>query len=234
MTDVDMAEGGGIAIRSADSPPTAVKLADSINAGAMDMTTPNAAASIAESTTGRLPITVEKPTPYTFDLGNLLAIDPNPLPRGADEATLSATARDAAQVLINQLLTTCEIKSTSDGVLLQLPTPTTPLPREKPIPTEKPPTKWELFAKKKGIKDKKRDGKMVYDEATGEWVPKWGYKGKNKDGDTQWLVEVDAKKELETGEAGDSRAEGRRERKEKVRRNERKQRSNERNARKNG
>jgi regulator of ribosome biosynthesis len=179
-------------------------------------------------------VTVNKPTPFTFDLGNLLANDPNPLPRDADEAVLKDTARDAAQALINQLLSTCEVKSTSDGVHLVLPAATTPLPREKPIPAEKPPTKWELFAKKKGIKDKKREGKMVYDEASGDWVPKWGYKGKNKDGDNEWLVEVDEKKERETGEAGNQRADNRRERKERVRRNERKQRANERNARKSG
>ncbi|KAF2474593.1 RRS1-domain-containing protein [Lindgomyces ingoldianus] len=234
MADAEMGEDGGIAIRTVDSPPTAGKLAESIDAGAMDMATPNGAVSMVESTASRLPVTVNKPTPFTFDLGNLLAIDPNPLPRDADEGILAATARDAAQGLINQLLTTCDIKSTSDGVVLSLPPPTTPLPREKPIPTEKPPTKWELFAKKKGIKDKKREGKMVYDDASGEWVPKWGYKGKNKDGDSEWLVEVDENKERETGEAGDKRAEGRRARKEKVRRNERKQRANERNARKNG
>lgn len=177
---------------------------------------------------------VEKPTPYTFDLGNLAANDPNPLPRDIDEEVLAGVARDAAQSLINQLLGVCEIKSTSDGVHIVLPPPTSEVPREKPIPADKEPTKWELFAKKKGIKDKKREGKMVYDEASGDWVPKWGYKGKNKEGDNEWLVEVDEKKETETGEAGDKRAEGRRERKERVRRNERKQRANERNTRKHG
>lgn len=187
----------------------------------------------------RRPVIVQRDTPYTFDLGNLLANDPNPLPRrGADdreadfEAKLSANARDAAQALINQLLNTCEVKATTDGVHLVLPAPTTPLPREKPIPAEKAPTKWETFAKKKGIKDKARDGKMVYNEESGEWVPKWGYKGKNKDGDSEWLVEVDKKKEDATGEIENKRADNRRERKERVRRNERKQRSNERSARK--
>jgi regulator of ribosome biosynthesis len=184
-------------------------------------------------TLGR-PITVNKPTPFTFDLGNLLANDANPVPADADEKALAATARDAAQALINQLLSTCEIKSTTEGVHLVLPAPSTALPREKPIPAAKEPTKWERFAAKKGIKDKKRDGKMVCDEATGDWVPKWGYKGKNKDGDNQWLVEVDEKKERETGEAHDQRADGRKERKERIRRNERKQRANDVKARKSG
>lgn len=231
MSDTEM--DGGVALDGASD--THSQLAERINGGAMDVVSPNfnGAASVADSTvSGRLPVTVNKPTPFTFDLGNLLANDPNPVPDNADEAALAATARDAAQALINQLLTTCPIQSTSEGVHLTLPAPTTALPREKPIPAAKEPTKWERFAAKKGIKDKKRDGKLVYDEASGEWVPKWGYKGKNKEGENDWLVEVDEKKERESGEAHDARADSRRERKEKIRRNERKQRANERNSRK--
>lgn len=81
---------------------------------------------------------------------------------------------------------------------MSLPPPTFPLPREKPLPKPKAPTKWELFAKKKGIRPKREGtGKMVYDEAKGEWVPKWGYKGKNKEEEQEWIVEVDEKKERE-------------------------------------
>ena len=76
---------------------------------------------------------------------------------------------------------------------------------------------------------------MVYKEETGEWVPKWGYKGRNKDGEGEWIVEVDEKKEKELlgkGDGREVRGEGRRERVDKVRRNERKQRANERIGRK--
>jgi regulator of ribosome biosynthesis len=223
---------GGVALGGTS--PTHSQLVDEINGGAMDVKS-NGAASVADSTiSSRLPITVNKPTPFTFDLGNLLANDPNPVPAGADEATLAATARDAAQALINQLLSTCEIKSNSEGVHLVLPAPTTPLPREKPIPEAKDLTKWERFAKKKGIKDKKRDGNKVYDEATGDWVPKWGYKGKNKAGENDWLVEVDEKKEASTGEAHNQRADGRKQRMENIRRNERKERANNLRSRKTG
>lgn len=180
------------------------------------------------------PVAVNKPTPFNFDLGNLLANDPNPVPAEADEEALAATARDAAQALINQLLSTCEVKSTSDGVHLVLPAPQMALPREKPIPKAKEQTKWERFAAKKGIKDKRRDGNKVYDEATGDWVPKWGYKGKNKEAESSWLVEVDEKKEAKTGTAHDARADSRHERKERTKRNERKQRANESKSRKPG
>jgi regulator of ribosome biosynthesis len=90
------------------------------------------AGSILEERPKPLPVTVQKPTPYTFDLGLLLANDPNPLLLSPNaEESLSATARDGAQALLNQLLTTCPISSTEAGVLLSLPPITTALPREK-------------------------------------------------------------------------------------------------------
>jgi regulator of ribosome biosynthesis len=198
------------------------------------------------------PVTVSKPTPYTFDLGYLMANDPNPLELPRSEplnVSLKAVARDGTQSLLNQLLTTCPITSSAqNGVLLTLPPPTTVLPRHKPLPTPKPPTKWELFARKKGIgkysskpgaalADKERRKKLVYDPEKGEWVPRWGYKGKNKD-DDEWLVEVkekDWKKEEDAAAKGSSiRGLSRAERKERIRRNERKMRSNERRSRKSG
>ncbi len=83
---------------------------------------------------------------------------------------------------------------------------------------------------------------MQYDEATGEWVPKWGYKGSNKGIENDWIVEVDEKKEKERKSAGkDSgkeetgvRGEVRRERLERIKRGERKMRANERRAGKPG
>lgn len=84
-----------------------------------------------------------------------------------------------------------------------------------------------MFAKKKGIQAKARDGKMVYDEEKGEWVPKWGYKGKNKDVENQWLVEVDEKREAQ-GKEGDERTLNREERKRRIKLNERQQKKNER------
>jgi regulator of ribosome biosynthesis len=185
------------------------------------------AAEELENGTKTKSVMVTKPIPYTFDLGNLLLNDANPLPLNHTTADLDATARDCAQSLINQILTACPIISTPAGVHITLPQPTTPIPREKMIPKEKEPTKWELFAAKKGIQAKKRDNKKVYDEATGEWVARWGYKGKNKAGENDWLVEVDDEKERATGKAGDSRQEKRAERKERVKRQERKERANE-------
>jgi len=217
-------------------------------------------------------IHVQKPTPYIPDPGHLLITDPNPLSSSPTEALLTLTARDAAQSLLNHLLTVCPIRRTAtSSIEMTLPAPIFQLPREKAVPVPKAPTKWEVFAKKKGIGKGKQDGvdegtgdrragKMVYDEGKGEWVPKWGYKGRNKDGEGEWLVEIDEKAEKKKREAGSGGASGkmssgkgavgkvsasksgtgagddprglkRSERKERVKRNERAQRANERKGR---
>lgn len=197
---------------------------------------------MASTAPKKLPVAVDKPTPYTFDLGLLLANDPNPLTIDPNhrEASLASIARDGAQSLINQLLTTCPATSTkTDGVLLSLPPSHTLLPREKPLPTPKPPTKWEQFAKRKGIKPKTKEQRknLVFNETSGEWEKKWGWKGDKVARDREagkvqadWVVEVDAKKEAKLKNGETVRGEGRRERKEKARRNERKARSNARHA----
>jgi regulator of ribosome biosynthesis len=202
---------------------------------------------------------VDKPTPYTYDLSYLTAIDPNPLPSTSSllaqslsvrNSTLQTIARDGAQSLLTTLLTTCAITSTSDGVTMTLPTPVNPLPRWKPLPKPKQPTTWEKFARKKGIgkyagsakggavlEDRRKN--LVYDEEKGEWVKKWGYKGRNKSGEENWLVELDdetVKREKDGfgGEGRTVRGEGRRERVERIKRQDRRQRNNERKGRKGG
>ncbi|CCC68154.1 hypothetical protein NCAS_0B00700 [Naumovozyma castellii] len=190
-----------------------------------------------------LPVTVEKPISVSYDLGNLAVFDSNVLEKddfdtsnGKREENIKNMTRDNVQLLINQLLS-LPIKTTTDSTggstgqnssmtLLQLPVPITELPREKPLPKPKAPTKWEQFAAKKGIQPKAKSGKMVYDEATGEWVPKWGYKGINKKLDDQWLVEVDDKVQGTADELIDPRTLGRNERKQLIKKNERQQKRN--------
>lgn len=178
-------------------------------------------------------VTVEKPIPYVFDLGNLTCFDENPTPLNPNNEDIAAISRDCAQGLLNQILITCSIKKRSDGMFILLPPPVTALPREKPLPTKKPETKWERFAKNKPIR-KTKESKKIYDEEKGEWVPKWGYKGHNKAGEDGWIVEVDEKKEAALKDGETTRGLGRRERLGQMKRNGRKQRVNERKARKNG
>lgn len=191
-----------------------------------------ATATAAATKLPKLPVTVDKPTPYTFDLGLLLANDPNPLNLDKSsplESQLASIARDGCQSLINQLLTACPISSTPAGVLLSLPPPQTPLPREKPVPTPKAETKWSAFAKRRGIKPKTREQRrnLQYDEATGEWGRKWGYKGANKAGEDAPIIEVKKEAEEKRIAKGQSvRGDKRREIRERVKRNERKMRAN--------
>ncbi|KIV78308.1 hypothetical protein PV11_10037 [Exophiala sideris] len=209
---------------------------------------------VSASKPERLPTTVDKPTPYTFDLGYLTATDPNPLPSTSAllsqsftqrNTTLQTIARDGAQSLLNTLLTTCTISSTPDGLVMALPRSITTLPRWKPLPKPKAPTKWELFARKKGIgkfggnlkggaalEDRKKN--LVYDEESGEWVKKWGYKGKNKQAENEWLVELDDDKQQKEKDGVNPRAVTRQERVEKIKRQDRRQRNNERKSRKGG
>jgi hypothetical protein len=55
------------------------------------------------------------------------------------------------------------------------------------LPKKKAETKWEKFAKAKGIKKQKRS-RMVFDELTQTYKPRWGYKRENDDMAT-WAVE---------------------------------------------
>lgn len=161
----------------------------------------------------KLEVQVTKPTPYTFDLGLLLANDPNPLPARdpsvPQEQRLAAVARDGAQSLINQLLSTLPLQSTQQGVLLDLPAAQTQLPREKPLPEAREPTKWEKFAARKGIKPKTREQRRAkgrqFNETTGEWERTWGYKGNpKKDGQVpdDWITEVNEKGEKQAAAKG--------------------------------
>jgi regulator of ribosome biosynthesis len=90
-----------------------------------------------------------------------------------------------------QTLFTLPLTRTPTGPFAQLPVSHSHaiLPREKHLPKPKPLTKWERFAKEKGISHKKKD-KMVWDEDLSDWVPRWGKGGKNKDVEEAWIREV--------------------------------------------
>lgn len=142
-----------------------------------------------------------KPIPYTIDAGHLLLSDANPLPQlssSSVEPALQSTARDCAQSLISHLLQNCPVVRDANGVSLTLPPPQFALPREKPIPKEKEKTKWEAFAERKGIQKRRKDerGKLVWDDASQDWVKRYGYGGKAmREKEMQWMEEVDEKEE---------------------------------------
>ncbi|KAH0459597.1 hypothetical protein IEQ34_012411 [Dendrobium chrysotoxum] len=138
---------------------------------------------------------------YQIDLGNLMAYDPShhfqPLPSSREELSRQCLEKgtELVQGVVNALFS---LPSTEDldGPIVRLPEPSTRLPREKHLPRPKPPTKWELFAKMKGIKNRKKD-KRVFDEQTGTWKRRYGYDRVNDDRD---VPIIEAKMTDEPGE----------------------------------
>jgi len=130
--------------------------------------------------------------PLTIDLGILAAWDPSVItvPKGGSkrEDYFRNLAREDTQIVMNRLY---EASVIEDGDrILELPEPTTILPRAKPVPKPKPPTKWEQFAKRKGIKSNKDREKLVWDDATRRWVPRYGYKRAKNEEEKNWVEEL--------------------------------------------
>lgn len=174
------------------------------------------------------PITVDKPIPLAFDLGNLATFDTNPVDDITEEG-LRSVSRDNVQCLINQLLS-LPVKTSGDLTLINLPVPSSKLPREKSIPKAAPLTKWQQFAQRKNIMPKEKTGNLVFDEQSQSWKKKWGFNGVNKALDSQWLVEVDDKTKNTPDELIDPRTLKRAERKKLVKKNELQQKRNLKNA----
>eukprot|EP01089_Gocevia_fonbrunei_P007751 TRINITY_DN1902_c0_g1_i4.p1 TRINITY_DN1902_c0_g1~~TRINITY_DN1902_c0_g1_i4.p1 ORF type:complete len:231 (-),score=54.97 TRINITY_DN1902_c0_g1_i4:34-726(-) len=131
----------------------------------------------------------------TGDTGNLSGWSYHPIDvdafkkQGASDYLLSS-GRDSTQLLFNSIFS-CPTTRTQDGhVLADLPTPTTRIPREKPIPKARPPTRWETFAQKKGIQPKQKRSKMIFDEASGEWKRRHGYDRANNPLETEIIKVV--------------------------------------------
>lgn len=92
--------------------------------------------------------------------------------RSNKDAYLQSLTRDNTQLLLNKVweLPTERIE---EAIVVRLPAPVTILPRAKPVPKPKPLTKWQEFAKAKGI-DKKKKDKLKWDEQLQKWVPLFG------------------------------------------------------------
>lgn len=142
-------------------------------------------------------VTSEKDTAeavVNIDVGNLMAFDPRPLDPNefkGDVAKRSDHLRwlctTATQLLVARVFE-LPAERVEDVVVVKLSVPDTILPREKPLPKAKPPTKWQQYAKMKGI-EKKKKSRMVFDEASGTWKPRWGFKRAN-DSTKDWLIEI--------------------------------------------
>ena len=138
-----------------------------------------------------------------FDLGHLCAVNPVPLPlalpsssspssgdEGMDrtEAALCSMSRVTVQLLVDRLFSLPTSPLPRDpGLLATLPSPAFRLPRSKPLPAPRVETRWEAFAKLKGI-DKKKRSRKVWDEEKGDWAVRFGY-GRANDESAQVIVE---------------------------------------------
>ena len=130
---------------------------------------------------------VENEADRFVDEHNLLVIDAEP--RSSRDEIHSRT-RENIQILVNNLWK-LPVRTKDDAILASLPkqnpqSTATLFPREKPVPKPKPPTKWEVFAKEKGIVKRKRE-RMIYDESSQEYKPRYGYKGINQN-DKPWVI----------------------------------------------
>ena len=110
-----------------------------------------------------------------LDLGHLEVLDTNTLP---DTDAIAPRALTAVQSLVDalfQLPVDAEATSRAGhGRVVRLPPPQQRLPREKPLPElDAQLTKWERFAREKGIQKRKRE-RMVWDAERGAWRPRHG------------------------------------------------------------
>ena len=131
-------------------------------------------------------------TNIAFDLGILTLFDSNPL---KCDFTLPTFNKDLQEQSLNNIKKMVNalyaLKLTKDQKLddipdeyqvidfnqsqfeVTLPEIKTAFPRHKKIPEVKALTKWEKFAQDKGIHKTKRS-RMVFDEITKTYVPRWG------------------------------------------------------------
>ena len=134
---------------------------------------------------------VARPDDLEYDLGHLAAFDPGHLSSAeleADPSLLDSYSRDSVQLLVNAVFSLpTQPLATDPGLLASLPRPSSRLPRAKPLPQPVQDTKWEAFAKRKGIVKRKR-GRMEWDEQKQQFAPRFGY-GRANDDSEQVIIE---------------------------------------------
>lgn len=152
-----------------------------------------------------------------IDIGHLLVFDERV---HGDDVSSETIATEATQAVLNALRA-IPGKKTAEGIKITLPKGQYVIPREKPIPKERPPTKWEKFAREKGIQNRSKRDRLVFDEATDEFVPRYGKGSKNS---LERDVIIPYKEGTPKG--FDPFSQKREEKKKRVQQNQKKQRSN--------
>lgn len=84
--------------------------------------------------------------------------------RSQPDLYLKNLTKDNVQLLINKIWD-LPVERVNEVIMATLPKPGYVLPRSRAIPKPKPLTKWQLFAKQKGIQPKKKGkSKLKWDE----------------------------------------------------------------------
>ena len=167
-----------------------------------------------------------------FDLGNLAAFDKAPLDKTAFENDIEDGCNELATKIFQSLthkLFDLPFEVDQVGRIAELPVPSTLLPREKPVPKPRPPTKWEVFAQRKGIVKRKKSN-LEWDEPNQEWRRRHGYKKVN---DETEIPIIEAKPSETTG-SEDPFTKSRREKRDRIKKNSSQQLANLKTAAKEG
>ena len=137
---------------------------------------------------------MDRPDDLSYDLGHLAAFDSSHITAAevrSDDGFLDSYSRDGVQLLVNAIFALpTQPLPTDPGLLATLPVASTRLPRAKPLPQPSPDTRWEQFAKRKGIVKKKR-GRMEWDEQKQQYAPRFGYGRANDESENVVIEEKD-------------------------------------------
>ena len=123
-----------------------------------------------------------------YDLRNLAATDISPINNAQD---IKEVSTENIQLLISQIFKLPR-EQTDVGPVVRLDKLefVEQTPRMMPLPKPKIKSRWDKFADERGIAKSKRS-RLVWDETSKDWVPRWGAKSAKHRADKQdWLVEV--------------------------------------------
>lgn len=105
----------------------------------------------------------------SFDLGNLSAYDISSI----EPSDILKVTMENCQKLI-QKIQTLQKEENDEGDFYLLPNPELKVPRAKRPPSPRPMTKWEKFRVSKGLGRRKKRSRLVYEESTEGYVPRYG------------------------------------------------------------
>jgi regulator of ribosome biosynthesis len=118
----------------------------------------------------------------------MMAVDISPINPSDDLMQISTKN---VQLLVNQIFQLPR-EQTDIGPIVRLDKLefSEQLPRMMPLPKPKVKSRWQKFAEERGSTKQKRS-RLVWDEASKDWVPRWGANSiKHKADKQDWVVEV--------------------------------------------